>query len=101
MQHFEKYKFYPKTHDEQNIQLLNAGLNIPSNVNLTTFLAASCNTMESDLANTDALPNKAKPVSAVISIFFIIIAHNYNRVLYLSKLFENSREAFVNLSMFL
>ena len=41
MQHFEKYKFYPKTHDEQNIQLLNAWLNIPSNVNLTTFLAAS------------------------------------------------------------
>ena len=41
MQHFEKYKFYLKTHDEQNIQLLNAGLNIPSNVNLTTFLAAS------------------------------------------------------------
>lgn len=40
IQHFEKYKFYPKTHDELNIQLLNAELNIPSNVNLSTFLAA-------------------------------------------------------------
>ena len=40
MQHFEKYKFYPQTHDEQSNQLLNAGLNIRGNVNLTAFLAA-------------------------------------------------------------
>lgn len=33
------YKFYPKIHDEQNIQILSAGLNISSNVDLIIFFS--------------------------------------------------------------